>query len=178
MTTRPWALPAVGVGLVVVLVIAVGVLLAEPDPATRATTVPPVIGPTTETTGAVAHPLDAFEHQTIEVSGEEWEVAVASEPHERAQGLMGVTDLGDLDGMLFKWEEDTTSFFWMKDTLMPLDIAFFAADGTLVDLLSMEPCVAEPCERYQPSGPYRYALEALQGAFDAMDQPFLRVASP
>ncbi|MEX1208169.1 MAG: DUF192 domain-containing protein [Acidimicrobiia bacterium] len=178
MTTRPWALPAVGVGLVVVLVIAVGVLLTEPDPATRATTVPPVIGPTTETTAAVAHPLDVFEHQTIEVSGEEWEVAVASEPHERAQGLMGVTDLGDLDGMLFKWEEDTTSFFWMKDTLMPLDIAFFAADGTLVDLLSMEPCVAEPCERYQPSGPYRYALEALQGAFDEMDQPFLGVDSP
>lgn len=169
MTTRRWVLPAVGI----VLVIAVGVLLAEPDPATRATTVPPIIGPTTETTVAAAHLLDAFEHHTIEVSGDEWEVAVATDRDQRAQGLMGVTDLGGLDGMLFVWDEDAASAFVMRDTLLPLDIAFFAADGTLVDLLSMEPCVAEPCERYQPSGPYRYALEAPTGAFDAMDQPFL-----
>jgi uncharacterized membrane protein (UPF0127 family) len=158
--------------LFALLVIAVGVLLAEPDPATTSTTAPPVVGPTTETTAA-AHPLDAFEHRTIDVSGDAWEVAIADERDERAQGLMGVTDLGGLDGMLFVWDADVASAFVMRDTLVPLDIAFFAVDGTLVDLLSMEPCTAEPCERYQPSGPYRYALEAPRGAFDAMDQPFL-----
>ncbi|MEX0825762.1 MAG: DUF192 domain-containing protein [Acidimicrobiia bacterium] len=178
MTTRRWGPLALGIGLAVVLAIAVGVLLAEPDPATRATTVPPVIGPTTETTAAAAHPLDAFEHQTIVVSGDEWEVAVATDRDQRAQGLMGVTDLGGLDGMLFVWDADVASAFVMRDTLLPLDIAFFAADGTLVDLLRMEPCVAEPCERYQPSGSYRYALEAPRGAFDAIDQPFLSVEGP
>lgn len=174
MTNPRWGPLAIGIGLVVVLVIAVGVLLAEPDPATTTTTAPPVVGPT-ETTAAAAHPLDAFEHRTIEVSGDEWEVAVADERDERAQGLMGVTDLGGLDGMLFVWEADVASAFVMRDTLIPLDIAFFAADGTLVDLLSMNPCTAEPCERYQASGPYRYALEAPTGSFDAMDQPFLEL---
>jgi hypothetical protein len=102
-------------------------------------------------------------------------VAVATDRDQLAQGLMGVTDLGGLDGMMFVWDADVASAFWMKDTLLSLDIAFFAADGTLVDLLSMEPCVAEPCEHYQPSGPYRYALEAPRGAFDAIDQPFLEL---
>ena len=162
---------AIGIGLVIVLAIAVVALLDGSDPVT--TTTPPVIGPNTETTAAAAHPLDAFEHRTIEVSGEEWLVAVATDRDERARGLMGVTDLGGLDGMLFVWEADVASAFVMRDTPMPLDIAFFAADGTLVDLLSMEPCVAEPCERHQASGPYRYALEAPRGAFDAMDVPFL-----
>jgi hypothetical protein len=165
---------AVGIGLVVVLVIAVVPLLEGSDPAITTTTAPPVIGPTETTVGA-AHPLDGFERQTIEVSGEEWEVAVATDRDQLAQGLMGVTDLGGLDGMMFVWDADVASAFWMKDTLLSLDIAFFAADGTLVDLLSMEPCVAEPCEHYQASGPYRYALEAPRGAFDAIDQPFLEL---
>jgi uncharacterized membrane protein (UPF0127 family) len=157
--------------LLALLVIAVVVLLAEPDPATTTTTAPPVIGPTSQP----ADSLDAFERGTVQMSGEVWQVAIASEPYQRAQGLMFVTSLGDLDGMLFVWEGDTTASFWMKDTPLELDIAFFRADGTLVDLLSMDPCTADPCPTYEASGAYRYAVEAARGAFDAMDQPFLRV---
>lgn len=166
---RRWA-PAIAIALGILTLLIVGVMLAEPDPAATTTSSPPGIGPSTT---LPPDPLAAFDTTTVEVSGEPWDVAVAAEPHERVQGLMFVTDLGELDGMLFVWEEDTTTSFWMKDTPLPLDIAFFAADGTLVDLLSMEPCPADPCPYYDPAGSYRYALEAPTGAFDAMDRPFL-----
>ena len=94
---------------------------------------------------------------------------MADTPALRSRGLMGVTDLGDIDGMLFRWPSDVESGFWMKDTLIPLDIAFFAADGSLVDLLSMVPCEADPCPSYRPSGPYRSALEVEAGGFDHLD---------
>ncbi len=76
---------------------------------------------------------------------------------------MNVTNLGSLDGMLFVFPADTTGGFWMKDTLLPLEIAFFDASGRLVDVLAMEPCESDPCRIYTPSGPYRWALEALPG---------------
>jgi uncharacterized membrane protein (UPF0127 family) len=98
---------------------------------------------------------------------------VASSLEERAQGLMGVTDLGSVDGMLFVFPADTTSGFWMKDTLIPLDIAFFDSERrlrTVFDsqrnphtVFTMEPCLEEPCRVYSPGISYRYALETLPG---------------
>jgi hypothetical protein len=76
---------------------------------------------------------------------------------------MGVTDLGGLDGMLFVFQADSEGGFWMKNTLIPLDIAFFTADGGFVDALTMVPCVEDPCPTYRPDGSYRYALEAPAG---------------
>lgn len=171
---RRWA-PGIAIGLGILTLVIVGVMLVEPDPGPTTTSAPPGVGPSTT---LPPDPLGAFDTTTVEVSGDSWDVAVAAEPHELAQGLMFVTDLGELEGMLFVWDEETTTSFWMKNTPLPLDIAFFAADGTLVDLLSMEPCPADPCPYYDPAGPYRYALEAPAGAFDAMDQPFLGVDGP
>ena len=54
----------------------------------------------------------------------------------------------------------------MKNTLIPLSIAFADAEGTIVSILDMEPCEADPCEIYDPGVPYRSALEVNQGAFD------------
>jgi uncharacterized membrane protein (UPF0127 family) len=69
--------------------------------------------------------------------------------------------------MLFVFPRTTTGTFWMKDTLIPLDIAFFANDGSLVDVLQMEPCPPDTpdadCPSYAAAGPYRFALEAPQG---------------
>ena len=107
--------------------------------------------------------LDGFDTSTIAIDGRQFVVAVAETPNERSQGLMGVTDLGGLDGMLFVFQTDSVGGFWMKDTLIPLDIAFFAAGGVLVDVLTMEPCTADPCPAYRPGGAYRYAVEAPQG---------------
>jgi hypothetical protein len=107
--------------------------------------------------------LDGFETSTITVDGRELIVAVAETPDQRSQGLMGVTDLGGLDGMLFVFQADSDGGFWMKNTLIPLDIVFFTADGGFVDALTMVPCVEDPCPTYRPDGSYRYALEALTG---------------
>ncbi len=107
--------------------------------------------------------LDGFGTSTIAIDGRELVVAVADTPDERSQGLMGVTDLGGLDGMLFVFQSDSDGGFWMKDTLMPLDIAFFDADGGLVNVLMMDPCTADPCPTYRPGGAYRYAVEAPAG---------------
>ena len=51
----------------------------------------------------------------------------------------------------------------MKDTLIPLDIAFFSFNGSFVDRLSMEPCIADQCALYRAATLYRYALEAPAG---------------
>jgi uncharacterized membrane protein (UPF0127 family) len=103
-------------------------------------------------------------------------VAVADSPALRVQGLRGVADLGGLDGMLFSFPEDSTAAFTMRGTLIPLDIAFFTAGGTLVDRLEMVPCNADPCPSYRASGPYRYALETPAGGFEGIED--LRLDPP
>lgn len=102
------------------------------------------------------------------MAGRPWTVAVADTPERWQAGLMGVEELGDLEGMLFVFPESISGSFWMKDTLIPLDIAFFEADGVLVAVLEMEPCRADPCPRYGPGVPYRLALEAPAGALASL----------
>jgi uncharacterized membrane protein (UPF0127 family) len=63
------------------------------------------------------------------------------------------------DGMLFVFPEDTRGGFWMKNTLVPLTIVFFNADGKRVRKLSMTPCRQESCPIYSPGRGYRFALE-------------------
>lgn len=111
-------------------------------------------------------PLDAFVTDLIAIDGAEWLVAVADSATLRAQGLMGVVDLGGRRGMLFVFESDTTGQFWMKDTLIPLDIAFFDASGVQVgEVISMLPCDDDPCRRYAPGASYRFAVETVPGGF-------------
>lgn len=93
-------------------------------------------------------------------------VYVADTPELRQRGLTGVEDLPQEAGMLFLFPQDTSNGFWMKDTLIPLSIAFLAADGTVLAVLDMEPCEADPCPTYRPGVSYRAALEVNQGRFD------------
>ena len=81
---------------------------------------------------------------------------------------MGVTTLGADDGMAFVWGEPTAGSFWMKDTLIPLSIAFVDENGRIVTILEMTPCAAEPCDTYEASAPYTMAIEANAGWFDAL----------
>ncbi|MDQ3896947.1 MAG: DUF192 domain-containing protein [Actinomycetota bacterium] len=84
---------------------------------------------------------------------------------QQERGLMNRTDVGGYDGMLFRFPSDTTSTFWMKDTPLPLSIAFFDATGRFVSTADMAPCIHQPsCPTYSAAGPYRYALEVPQGA--------------
>lgn len=61
--------------------------------------------------------------------------------------------------MLFVFPDEAIRTFWMKDTLVPLDISYFRGDGTWVSSAHMEPCVADPCATYPSAAPARYALE-------------------
>jgi uncharacterized membrane protein (UPF0127 family) len=96
-------------------------------------------------------------------------VEVAADPPARQRGLMGRTRLAADEGMLFAFPDDTDGGFWMKDTHIPLSIAFVAADGEVLRIMDMDPCEADPCPVYRPGVTYRYALEVNQGAFDPAD---------
>jgi uncharacterized protein len=104
----------------------------------------------------------------IETKGDEVtvHVEVADPQAERARGLMGRRELQEDAGMVFVFLTDSTSAFWMKDTLIPLSIAFYDERGTIVRILDMEPCTRDPCVLYDPEASYRGALEVNRGAFE------------
>jgi uncharacterized protein len=106
--------------------------------------------------------LEAGERPATRVSLE----VAANEPA-RERGLSGRAQVPPGTGMVFLFPSDTTAPFWMKDTLVPLQIAFVAADGRVVSLFEMTPCRADPCTVYTPSVAYRYAVELPSGAFTA-----------
>ena len=91
---------------------------------------------------------------------------VADTPEERAEGLMNRESLEEDEGMMFLYFEEHRGGFWMKDTSIPLSIAFFDRTGEIVSILDMEPCEEDPCPTYDPGKPYWGALEVNQGAFD------------
>ncbi len=121
------------------------------------------------TPGTVRMPpqISGFRVKQVQVGDRELTLAIADNPVLRSQGLMEVTDLEDLDGMLFFWRHDGGSF-WMKNTVIPLDIVWFNEDGTFRDRASMIPCAEDPCNGYVPTGglDFRYAIEARPGALD------------
>ena len=92
---------------------------------------------------------------------------VAANPVTRARGLMERGQVPQGTGMVFLYPADVTESFWMKNTLVPLSIAFVAADGRVVSVAEMTPCKADPCPSYAPAGPYRYAVELAGGSFGA-----------
>ncbi|MGI9032316.1 MAG: DUF192 domain-containing protein [Acidimicrobiales bacterium] len=79
-------------------------------------------------------------------------------------GLMNRRDLAGYDGMLFRFSADTTVAFYMKDTPLPLSIAWFDSGGGYVSSTDMEPCLDAPqCPTYAAARPYRFALEVPKG---------------
>ncbi len=107
--------------------------------------------------------IEGFGLVEVQLADESLLLAVADTAELRGQGLMFVEDFGDLDGMVFVFEDDVTNRFWMRNTFVSLDIAFFSAEGTLVDLFEMTPCLTPTCPRYQAAGVYRYAIERPAG---------------
>jgi uncharacterized membrane protein (UPF0127 family) len=93
-------------------------------------------------------------------------VQVADSSEERAKGLMGVTELPAGSGMAFVWNEPTMGEFWMKDTLIPLSIAFVDDGGRIVTIRDMQPCTADPCPTYGAAAPYVLAIETNAGFYD------------
>lgn len=137
----------------------------SPTTGAVATTTTTTIPPTTTTVPTAGVPTD-FSRAVIELAGDTYNVAVADTPDELSRGLMGVEDLSPLDGMLFVYSSERFVSHWMKDTLIPLDIAFFDAGGNLVNVLSMETCPDDDCPSYASDAPAQYAVEVPFGGFD------------
>jgi uncharacterized membrane protein (UPF0127 family) len=88
----------------------------------------------------------------------------------REQGLMGARTTAPWAGMLFTFGRLETSGFWMKDTLIPLDIAFVGGTGVVQEVQTMQPCPAEMtnCPVYTPAKPYLSAIEVEAGRAGAL----------
>jgi len=91
-------------------------------------------------------------------------VEVAQTPEERSHGLMGRKHLGRDEGMLFIFETEDYHGFWMKDTLLPLSIAFIGKDGRIVWITDMKPLTSDS---HVPPRPILYALEMNKGWFSS-----------
>lgn len=125
--------------------------------------------PDTESGGRTR--LGGFDEVAVTISdgsGKTCEVCLlaARTGTQRGRGLMEVTDpdLGGYDGMLFEYPTAVDGAFWMRNTPMPLSIAFFDTDRTLVSMTDMEPCADKAsCRTYPADRPFQYALEVPQG---------------
>jgi len=95
------------------------------------------------------------------------QVEIADSPEERAEGLSNRTSMPADAGMAFLWDEPVEAQFWMKDTLIPLQIAFWDEDGRILGLFEMEPCETDHCPTYGPREPFVGAVEANTGWFTA-----------
>jgi uncharacterized membrane protein (UPF0127 family) len=93
-----------------------------------------------------------------------WCLLAALTPEQRSQGLMGVTDLQGYAGMAFVYDQDSSNSYWMRNTPMPLSIAWIARDGSVVSTTDMAPCGDSPsCPSYPSNGTYRMAIEVPEG---------------
>lgn len=91
------------------------------------------------------------------------DVEIADDDEERVQGLMFRKNLNRDSGMLFVFENEGYQTFWMKNTLIPLDMIFIDKGFEIVDIKNAVPCEEEPCKLYKSSKPAKYVLEVNSG---------------
>lgn len=111
--------------------------------------------------GAVSQALELV---PLRVGGIEIQVEIADDADERQRGLMYRESLAEDQGMLFVYPEQRILGFWMRNTLIPLDIAYIDREGRIVDIQQMEP---QTTETHDSAAPAMYALEMNQGWFEA-----------
>jgi hypothetical protein len=101
---------------------------------------------------------------TIYVADRPFRVEIADTPEKHALGLMNRRTLKSDYGMLFVFAEEELRSFWMKNTLVALDMIFLNGAGQVVGMHeSVPPCTADPCPSYESELPARYVLEVAGG---------------
>lgn len=93
-------------------------------------------------------------------------VAIADDAEERNEGLRGVEDLPDDQGLAFLWPEPIVTPFYMEGTLLPLQVASWDESGRIVSIMSMAPCRSKPCPLYESGQKIVGAVEVAQGVLD------------
>ena len=146
---------------------AVAVACSPGAPATTAVPSPPArVGP--------LRPSEPFGLTSVTLQSPSGGVALAVPvydayvPKARARGLMYRTRLPKRTGMVFRFPGRRSGGFYMKNTVIPLSIAFFDGTGTVIDVLDMPPCTTDPCPTYRPRTAYHGALEVNRGFFDQL----------
>jgi uncharacterized membrane protein (UPF0127 family) len=138
------------------------------DTDTQSQKTPQVSGPTTAEPEVTTAGPSGLRTVVIDASGGkkvEVRVEIADNLFEQARGLMYRKALGEDRGMLFVYTEERELSFWMKNTRIPLSIAYIDSEGRIVDILDMKPLDDEP-PHYVSSEPVQYALEVNQGFFE------------
>ncbi len=112
----------------------------------------------------------AFGHGTLTIHGGSGDVhlsvEIADTSETQARGLMGRDHLSPGSAMAFTYGGPTDAAFWMKNTTIPLSIAFWDGNGRIVDMLNMQPCTSGPCPLYRARTSFLGALEVNQGFFE------------
>ena len=108
--------------------------------------------------------LEAEAMRSIElrIGVKDFIVEVAEDDLSRHAGLMGRTELSDTDGMLFVYPDERIRAFWMKDTLIPLSLAFVDAAGIIISIHEMRPGSRDPVVSERPAS---YVIELALGEF-------------
>lgn len=114
---------------------------------------------------ACAGPATTPDTPRVTLGGHAFSVELATTPAEQEHGLMERTSMPANHGMLFVFQDEAPRTFWMKNTLIPLDILYFDAGRHLVAIQAdAQPCKADPCKLYPSHAPARYVLELNAGA--------------
>ncbi|MEM5793433.1 MAG: DUF192 domain-containing protein [Candidatus Aenigmatarchaeota archaeon] len=91
-------------------------------------------------------------------------VETAKTPKEHERGLMFRENLEENSGMLFIFPREERKSFWMKNTLIPLDMIFIYSNGTINEIKqNVQPCKEDPCPTYPSKHPSKYVLEVNGG---------------
>ena len=102
----------------------------------------------------------------IIINDQKFFVEIADSPEKRAFGLMGRESLCVDCGMFFIFESEDKHNFWMKNTLIDLDIIFIDSSLTVVDIIYAVPCVEAVCDSYVPQDDALYVLEINGNSVD------------
>ena len=101
-----------------------------------------------------------FKTSRVVVAGHPLKVELAVEEPQRLQGLMYRKSMAKEDGMLFIFDEPGYHSIWMKNTLIPLSVAFVDKDGVILNIADMEP---QTLDSHMAAGPAVYAIETNRG---------------
>lgn len=142
------------------MLLAAGAATACGAPPARPTPTPAASG-----SGAAASgPAQTEGPRVVMPSGAVYRLELAKTPEEQAQGLMFRESLPDRAGMLFLFPDASVHKFWMKNTMIPLDMIWMDAGGKVLFVsANTPPCKADPCANYGPDAPASSVLEIAGG---------------
>jgi uncharacterized membrane protein (UPF0127 family) len=101
----------------------------------------------------------------VTIGGETFRVEVARTAEQKRQGLMNRNSLGDREGMIFVYESDQHLAFWMKNTTIPLTLAFLSKDGQIMQVEHLKPLSLKSVVSERA---VRYALELPAGVLEEL----------